>query len=95
MKLGYGLILRDAARAAPQDEERSLFSVMAGLALGHFVCLLDVVPANAGTHTAESPCGARWQTFIASNVGLRIWVPDRARYTRLSGTTKQFSFADT
>jgi len=31
-------------------------------------CLSIVVPANAGTHTAESLCGTRWETIIATTM---------------------------
>ncbi|HWZ40122.1 MAG TPA: hypothetical protein VNY08_17660 [Bradyrhizobium sp.] len=47
----------------------------------------SVVPANAGTHTAESFRETRLVDTLLNNVSLWLWIPGRARAARLPGTT--------
>ena len=49
--------------------------------------LFAVVPAKAGTHTAESPGRLKMADDLHNNGILWLWVPGRARFTRLPGTT--------
>ena len=46
--------------------------------------LVSVVPAKAGTHTAESIGGCQMAVGLCNNNVLWLWVPGRAR---LPGTT--------
>ena len=49
--------------------------------------LLAVVPAKAGTHTAEAIGGLKMADDLRNNAVLWLWVPGRARCARLPGTT--------
>jgi hypothetical protein len=56
--------------------------------------LMAVVPAKAGTHTAESFGGLEMADDLRNNEVLWLWVPGRARCARLPGTTVEGFYND-